>query len=651
MMARKIRIWSYRFIFCLSMVFLAGKIDAADLNTGDSFYFGNYEQDNKQESKEFIEWEVLDIQDDKALIISRLALDYLPFDDEVVNAGWNSCSLRNWLNDDFLSESFSAEEQEAIIETTISNDSSQGNEEWEPRSVSDTEDKIFLLSYQEIMQYFETGKSRKAQDTEYASSKGNAFRQVANVAIKEAGWWTRSPGEKAGQICYVETDGKLKSKKITEKATVRPALWLDLSADSELFTYSMYQNALDLKNAGSYKEAADKFEALGALEDSIDAGIECRYLQAGEAYEKQEYEQSIDLYTNLNGYKDSDLLGRAARYEYAVQMQELENYELAIELFGEAGQYEDSMERMRKCFEKLGIPVYFFSAEAVNTGLDNGYSKENRIKGDDKHFGWRLGRFFMSGFTRINDEKRDDPIFIKTLGDSLTLWFDLEQDIYCLNENKNLSISKDKNGYDQYFNIKKTDFGQGTLLIRHTDYQNSKSDPMIYTDYVLAKGTSGADTKVIINEEGDYEVSLDYQIQDDDVLHLASKYGNYKIFFRFSVRNGNCMVYPFDVVTGAELRNTAVTEGGFYLDLARSRYLNIDVKRSVIIEGPDGNMIEDERFNRPAKDGDKYVDEGIYTISVSNQYTGESTVKTIFVGSEELLQDYIKNGFSADRLK
>ena len=44
-------------------------------------------------------------------------------------------------------------------------------------------------------------------------------------------------------------------------------------------------------------------------------------------------------------------------------------------------------------------------------------------------------------------------------------------------------------------------------------------------------------------------------------------------------------------------------------------------------------------------------DEGIYTISVSNLYTGESTVKTLFVGTDELLQEYISNGFSADRLK
>ena len=109
------------------------------------------------------------------------------------------------------------------------------------------------------------------------------------------------------------------------------------------------------------------------------------------------------------------------------------------------------------------------------------------------------------------------------------------------------------------------------------------------------------------------------------------------------------MVYPFDLLTGAELQNTAVAEAGFSLDLARSRYLDINVRRAVLVETANG-VIEDERFNRPAKDGDRYTQEGIYTISVSNRYTGESTTKTIFVGSQELLETYVRNGFSLERL-
>lgn len=330
--------------------------------------------------------------------------------------------------------------------------------------------------------------------------------------------------------------------------------------------------------------------------------------------------------------------------------QEAGDYAGAMALFADAGQYADSMARLRECCKQQGISIYYFSEDAVNAGVDTGYAKQDTISGDDKHFGWRLGRFFLTGFTRVTADENQQPVFIKTLGDSVTLWFDLEQNIDALNGNAQLSLAADANGYDQQFGIPKTNFGRGTLIVRHTDYQNAKNEPAVYTDYLLAKGTTGANTRIVLHEEGDYEVALDYEVQDGELTHITSKFGNYRIFLRFSIRNGNCMVYPFDLLTGAELQNTAVAEAGFSLDLARSRYLDINVRRAVLVETANG-VIEDERFNRPAKDGDRYTQEGIYTISVSNRYTGESTTKTIFVGSQELLETYVRNGFSLERLK
>lgn len=122
-------------------------------------------------------------------------------------------------------------------------------------------------------------------------------------------------------------------------------------------------------------------------------------------------------------------------------------------------------------------------------------------------------------------------------------------------------------------------------------------------------------------------------------------YHNYRIYFRFSVRNGNCMVYPFDVVTGAELTNSSITENGFYLDLAKSRYLNIDIKKEVRKEGAEG-LTEDVRFNKPAKDGEQYTDEGIYTITVSNVYTNQTTTKVIYVGTDDVLKAHVTTGLS-----
>ena len=98
------------------------------------------------------------------------------------------------------------------------------------------------------------------------------------------------------------------------------------------------------------------------------------------------------------------------------------------------------------------------------------------------------------------------------------------------------------------------------------------------------------------------------------------------------------MVYPFDTVTGAELADNAITENGFRLDMAKSRYLTIDVKKE-IVKSNAGVYVIDERFNRPAKDGETYSDEGIYTFTVKNLYTGsEPTTKVVYVGNSPVLR-------------
>lgn len=273
--------------------------------------------------------------------------------------------------------------------------------------------------------------------------------------------------------------------------------------------------------------------------------------------------------------------------------------------------------------------------------FDGYYGKEN-ISKDDIHYGWDLGNFFVSGYTdkRINDN--GEVVFLKNLGDKVTLWFNLSQNINALNGNSKLTITNDSEGYDQYFETPKTDFGKGALIIRYTDYNNNKSDPQIYTNYLEANTSFGADTKVQLFEEGDYEVALDYEVTEDG---LIDKEGHYRIFFKFSVRNGNCMVYPFDIATGSELTNSSMTENGFRLDLAKSRYLKVNIKREVLKDSADG-LVEDTRFNGPAKDGAEYTEEGIYTITVSNDYTNQFTVKKIYVGTNRILRAYMTTGLS-----
>ena len=296
----------------------------------------------------------------------------------------------------------------------------------------------------------------------------------------------------------------------------------------------------------------------------------------------------------------------------------------------------------------------YYMGTAVNAGHDTGFSENNKITEKDPHFGWKLGSFYVDGYTRVTEDKNNDPVFLKNVGDTVTLWFELEQDISKLNGDEMLSIAGDTNGYDEYFGVEKTDMGRGTLIIRHTDYQNHTGDPVIYTDYLAATASQDAAVEVKLCEEGDYEIALDYEIRKDNVdlfgWNPFPSYYNYRIYFRFSVRNGNCMVYPFDVATGSELTNSAITENGFYLDLANSRYLNIDIKKEVRREGAEG-LTEDVRFNKPAKDGEQYTDEGIYTITVSNLYTNQTTTKVIYVGTDEVLKAHVVTGLSINDIE
>lgn len=306
------------------------------------------------------------------------------------------------------------------------------------------------------------------------------------------------------------------------------------------------------------------------------------------------------------------------------------------------------------CAAETDNETIYYLGNTVNAGNDTGYSENNKIVESDPHFGWTLGKFFLSGYTRVTEDDNGNPVFLKTVGDKVTLWFNLEQDINKLNGDESLTIGSDTNGYDEYFDVKKTDFGQGTLIIRHTDYQNKTQEPIIYTDYLSAKAKTKANVQVELFEEGDYEIALDYEIKKTNLNIFGwdpfPSYYNYRIYFRFSVRNGNCMVYPFDVKTKAELLNTSITENGFYLDLAKSRYLDIDIKKEVMNEGANG-LTEDVRFNHPAKDGDKYTDEGIYTITVSNRYTEQQTVKKIYVGNDDILKAYVTTGIEIPEIK
>ena len=227
--------------------------------------------------------------------------------------------------------------------------------------------------------------------------------------------------------------------------------------------------------------------------------------------------------------------------------------------------------------------------------------------------------------------------------------------------NSSIKVIADNQGSDAHFEVpggvnETTDFGRGALIIRKTNPDRTKGTPQLYTNYLEASASTDAVTKVDLLEEGDYEVALDYAVKFDKT-HILGKSilpetAKYKIYFEFSVRNGNSMIFLFDTDNGSELSSGSFTENGFRIDYANSQYLRVNVKREVLKDGFDG-LTEDTRFNSVATDGDVFTDEGVYTITVTNRdlENVDPTVKRVYVGTDNILKAYMVNNMSISEIK
>lgn len=192
---------------------------------GDYVLFGTYEQDNDTANgKEEIEWLVLDVQDGKALLISKYALDCKPYNRSESNVTWETCTLRTWLNEDFLNAAFSAEEQSVIHTVTVSADK---NPKYKTNPGNATQDKVFLLSIVEADKYFASSSARACKPTKYAVANGS---NVSNY-YGNCWWWLRSPGVYQSRAAYGHSDGGVNGNGYfvnSDDGAVRPAIWVEL---------------------------------------------------------------------------------------------------------------------------------------------------------------------------------------------------------------------------------------------------------------------------------------------------------------------------------------------------------------------------------------------------------------------------------------
>ena len=194
---------------------------------GDYIVFGTYEQDNNTlNGKEDIEWIVLARERGCVLVISRYALDCQKYNTSYTDVTWETCSLRTWLNETFISNAFSSDEQTIIQSTTVSPDA---NPSYSTSSGKNTTDKLFLLSIMEANKYFYSDSARKCQATAYAKERGSN----TDTNLDTCWWWLRTPGSDSGNAAYGYGLGSIDDygKHVDLKSgAVRPALWISLDA-------------------------------------------------------------------------------------------------------------------------------------------------------------------------------------------------------------------------------------------------------------------------------------------------------------------------------------------------------------------------------------------------------------------------------------
>ncbi len=214
-------------------LFLVQKSNLTDIKKGDTVKFGLYEQDNNTTNgKEEIEWIVLNVEDNKALVISKYALDCQQYNTSHTDVTWESCSLRKWMNNTFINEAFGSQHQEMILDTNVSADK---NPNYSTNPGNATTDKVFLLSITEAEKYFTTMEARKCAPTAYAKAKGAYTSDIVKTASGEAMccWWLRSPGNNQYFAAYVNYFGSVDyiGDYVDDAyVCVRPALWINLDS-------------------------------------------------------------------------------------------------------------------------------------------------------------------------------------------------------------------------------------------------------------------------------------------------------------------------------------------------------------------------------------------------------------------------------------
>lgn len=179
------------------------KTKAEPFTPGRTIYYGAH-------NGESLYWRILKVNNGMAFVICNDIIDNMPYDNTVKQTTWKECSLRKWLNNEFVIESFSSREREGIVTTNISN---KPNPDFRRPACGDTTDKVFLLSIFEARTLFPNDDGRSAG----------------------TGWWLRTTGCRPTHAACVDQNGRVNTQGLPINGSdsgggfgVRPAMWIKI---------------------------------------------------------------------------------------------------------------------------------------------------------------------------------------------------------------------------------------------------------------------------------------------------------------------------------------------------------------------------------------------------------------------------------------
>ena len=209
-------------------------------------------------------WQVLEILDNSAFLLSTRALDSVPYYHELTDVNWDRSDVRSWLNglgaednlsgkdysgggDSFLSAAFTEKERLSILISDVQNSE---NHYFGTSCGPDTEDRVFLLSEDEIFSssaalfygFLDSDAiddpAKRFTPTAYALGRG-AWQSDLPISEGNTFWLLRSNGFTASNVVYVGELGYIYNRGIPvtcQDAGLVPAIRIDLMTAAYSYT-------------------------------------------------------------------------------------------------------------------------------------------------------------------------------------------------------------------------------------------------------------------------------------------------------------------------------------------------------------------------------------------------------------------------------